>query len=118
MLTSTAEIGLVVTLRVCPLDETAVRALRAALLGCEAGPEFHLVVDLREADDRHEITLFALLSETARTTEIAHGNMTALGASRRLSRLLVATGVPVVREEQPPHATARKESIVVGTCAA
>lgn len=84
-------------LRVCPLSYPTVRRLREILAACDTGPGHHLVVDLREMDDRHELTVFALLAEAARVAASTNGSLTALRPSTRLAQLLTAVGVPVTR---------------------
>lgn len=111
-------IELTVTLRVGPMTALNVRDLRLALSDVNAGPTTHLIVDLREMDEHNELSVYALLSERARSTSLADGNMTAVGPSRRLSHLLVATGIPVVRNPVEPHATARRQELCIGSCAA
>ena len=107
-------IELTVTLRVGPLTPVTVRDLRLALSDVKAGPATHPIVDLRETDDHNELSVCALLSERARSTIVADGSMTAVGPSRRLSHLLVATGIPVVRSPFERHATARRQELCFG----
>lgn len=103
-------------LRVCSLSSPAVRRLREVLAACDAGPGHHLIVDLREMDDRHELSVFALLAETARVTASADGSMTALRPSARLAQLLTSVGVPITRTE--PAVVPGTTTIAVGSCVA
>lgn len=107
-------IELTVTVRVGPLNPVDVRDLRLALSDVNAGPTTHLIVDVCEMDDHNELSVFALLAERARSTIVAEGSMTAVGPSRRLSHLLVATGIPIVRYPVEPHATARRQELCKG----
>jgi hypothetical protein len=111
-------IEFIFTVRIHTMTARHVRDLRVALIGCVPGPTVLLVVDLRTMDDRHDITVYALLAEKARTSTLADGNMTAIGPSPRLRQLLVASGIPVAREALIPHQTARCEEISIGALAA
>lgn len=115
MSTSTRDVA-TVHLRVCPLSYPAVRRMREILAACDSGPGHHLIVDLREMDDRHELTVFALLAEAARVTASADGSMTALRPSSRMAQLLLSVGVPVTRKE--PAVAPGTTMIDVGACVA
>lgn len=82
-------------LRVGALDYAGVSRLRKILSDCATGPDVHLQVDLSQADPVHDMTLFALLGETAGPLLAAGGVTTVLGPSARLTHLLVAIGVSV-----------------------
>lgn len=97
-----------VHLRIGGLDYTSISQLRQLLHSCPSGPDVHLVVDLTQAGEDHDMTLFALLAEKARPLRAAGGATTALRANSRLSNLLIAIGVTVSSRPLPqPPGTAQ-----------
>jgi hypothetical protein len=97
-----------VHLRIGRLDYASVSQLRQLLHTCPSGPDVHLLVDLTQAGDEHDMTLFALLAGMARPLRAAGGTTTALRARSRLSNLLIAIGVTVSSRPVPqPQGTTR-----------
>lgn len=85
-------------LQVGVLDADSVRALRAVLLDHGNEPKTHFIIDLRQADDGQDMTLFALLSAKARSVSEAMGSMTAVRPTQRLTHLFTTVGVHVTQE--------------------
>jgi hypothetical protein len=79
------------------LDALSTGQLRG-VLEREDMPGGHVVVDLRQMDDSHELTLFALLAGKARAVAEVTGNVTAVHASQRLGHLLRSVGIHVAEE--------------------
>lgn len=90
--------ALTVHLQVGVLDADSVRTLRTVLLDHGNEPKTHVIIDLRQAEDGHDMTLFALLSAKARSVGEALGSMTAVRPTQRLAHLLTTVGVHVTQE--------------------
>lgn len=74
----------------------------------------HVVVDLREMDDAHELTLFALLATKALAVADATGDITAVRPSLRLAHLLSTIGVTITREVPVLAGLASIETVTIG----
>jgi anti-anti-sigma regulatory factor len=96
------------------LDTRSTDQLRGLLLNCSRQPGSHVVVDLSQMDDSHELTLFALLAASARAATGAMGRVTAVGPTLRLAHLLGTVGVTVARELPVLARMAGAERISVG----
>lgn len=84
-------------LKIGTLDGISTGLLRHVLSRGEQ-PGAHIVADLRQADDTHELTLFALLAAKRRAVADAAGLVTAVRPTLRLSHLLGSIGVTVTHE--------------------
>ena len=87
-----------VLLTIGSLGPSSTQVLRELLHARANEPGTHFVVDLRQMDDGHDMTLFALLAAKARSVTDGLGRMTAVIPSRRLSHLLATVGVSISRE--------------------
>ncbi len=96
------------------IDFGSTRVLRELLFDCTDEPGTHLLADLSQMDDQHEMTLFALLAARARAATGVLGGITAVNPTQRLAHLLVAIGVTVTRELPALGALAHVEVINVG----
>jgi|GEM_PF-4910975 len=85
-------------LQIGSLDAGSTRDLRELLLDRGNEPGTHLIIDLRQMDDGHDMTLFALLSTKARSISQVLGRMTAVRPTQRLAHLLSTVGVHVTQD--------------------
>lgn len=85
-------------LQIGSLNAESTRALREILLDRGNEPGTHLIIDLRQMDDGHDMTLFALLSTKARSISEVLGRMTAVRPTQRLAHLLTTVGVHVTQD--------------------
>jgi anti-anti-sigma regulatory factor len=88
------------------LDSAGARQVRQVLARAVTRNGSRLVVDLAGLDDRHELTMFALLVETSRQATSNGGDLTVVNAPSRLATILTASHVPVHRAGPlPPRPT-------------
>jgi hypothetical protein len=84
------------------LDGASVQGLRVWLRACASRPGLVVEVDMRGVDDRHHITLFALLAESARRASTNGSRVLVLHAPERMAASLTAVGI-LVRLDGSAH---------------
>lgn len=100
-------------LKLGALDADSTRVLRG-VLGRREVPGAHVVVDLRQLDDSHDLTLFALLATKTRAVAESTGVLTVVQPSIRLGHLLRNVGVTVMNELPTLAGLASLEIVTVG----
>lgn len=100
-------------LRVGALDNASTTMLRSVLSKARKHG-VHVVVDLRQTDDAHDLTLFVLLAAAGRP-DPASGVLTAVSPSLQLAHLLRAVGVTVTHDCPTLPEAADLESLSVGS---
>lgn len=100
--------------RVGALDSAAARRVRQVLAHATTRAGSTLVVDLGGLDDRHELTMFALLVEAARQAAASGGDLSVVNAPSRLATILTASHVRVLRVGAAPPKPTATLTIAIG----
>ena len=93
----------IVRVRVGELDTPQVRELRLVLRDLALRPRTHVVVDLNDLDDRHELTLLKLLNESDRRVRDPDSELVVVGASDRMAGYLRATNIQTAADNLIPE---------------
>jgi hypothetical protein len=88
-------------LQVGALDQVATRQLRLLLGHLVARPGSALVVDLADLDAGHELTVFALLSQSGQDLAATGGSLLVVDPPQSLAAMLVSADIRVARGPRP-----------------